>query len=124
VSCQETWISGTGFANDHLRITGQTLKAEQIIDNMRAGDANAQLSFKRYVNRLARALASVINVLDPDCIVLGGGMSNVEEIYEMLPNELVRYAFTKPITTRVVKALHGDSSGVRGAAWLVGANKA
>ncbi|MEI6383080.1 MAG: ROK family protein [Betaproteobacteria bacterium] len=124
VSCQETWISGTGFANDHLRITAQTLKAEQIIDNMRAGDANAQLSFKRYVNRLARALASVMNVLDPDCIVLGGGMSNVDEIYELLPNELVRYTFTKPIATPVVKALHGDSSGVRGAAWLVGANKA
>ena len=91
---------------------------------MRAGDANAQLSFKRYVNRLARALASMINVLDPDCIVLGGGMSNVDEIYELLPNELMTYTFTKPIATPVVKALHGDSSGVRGAAWLVGANKA
>jgi fructokinase len=85
---------------------------------MRAGDLSAQLSFKRYVNRLARALASVLNVLDPDCVVLGGGMSNVAEIYQQLPIELARYTFTNPIATPVLKALHGDSSGVRGAAWL------
>ncbi len=119
VGCQETWISGTGFANDHLRVTGQQLNAEQIIAHMRAGDLSAQLSFKRYVNRLARALASVLNVLDPDCVVLGGGLSNVAEIYQQLPIELASYTFTNPIATPVLKALHGDSSGVRGAAWLV-----
>ena len=118
VGCQETWISGTAFALDHARHTGEQLKAEQIIDSMRAGDLEAKRSFDRYVNRLARALASVMNVLDPDCIVLGGGMSNVDEIYQALPSEIIRYTFTKPIATPVLKAMHGDSSGVRGAAWL------
>ena len=118
VGCQETWISGTAFALDHARYTGEQLKAEQIIDSMRAGDLGAKRSFDRYVNRLARALASVMNVLDPDCIVLGGGMSNVDEIYQALPSEIIRYTFTKPIATPVLKAMHGDSSGVRGAAWL------
>ena len=118
VGCQETWISGTAFALDHAGHTGEHLKAEQIIDSMRAGDLEAKRSFDRYVNRLARALASVMNVLDPDCIVLGGGMSNVDEIYQALPREIIRYTFTKPIATPVLKAIHGDSSGVRGAAWL------
>ena len=118
VGCQETWISGTAFALDHARHTGEIIKAEQIIAKMRAGDLAAQESFGRYVNRLARALASVMNVLDPDAIVLGGGMSNVDEIYQALPNEIIRYTFTKPIATPVLKAMHGDSSGVRGAAWL------
>ena len=118
VGCQETWISGTAFALDHARHTGERIKAEQIIAKMRAGDLAAQESFGRYVNRLARALASVMNVLDPDAIVLGGGMSNVDEIYQALPNEIIRYTFTKPIATPVLKAMHGDSSGVRGAAWL------
>ena len=118
VGCQETWISGTAFALDHARHTGERIKAEQIIAKMRAGDLAAQESFGRYVNRLARALASVMNVLDPDAIVLGGGMSNVDEIYQALPSEIIRYTFTKPIATPVLKAMHGDSSGVRGAAWL------
>ena len=118
VGCQETWISGTAFALDHARHTGERIKAEQIIAKMRAGNLAAQESFGRYVNRLARALASVMNVLDPDAIVLGGGMSNVDEIYQALPSEIIRYTFTKPIATPVLKAMHGDSSGVRGAAWL------
>ena len=118
VGCQETWISGTAFALDHTRHTGEKIKGEQIITKMRAGDLAAQESFSRYVNRLARALASVMNVLDPDAIVLGGGMSNVDEIYQALPREIIRYTFTKPIATPVLKAMHGDSSGVRGAAWL------
>ena len=118
VGCQETWISGTAFALDHARHTGERIKGEQIIAKMRAGDLAAQESFGRYVNRLARALASVMNVLDPDAIVLGGGMSNVDEIYQALPSEIIRYTFTKPIATPVLKAMHGDSSGVRGAAWL------
>lgn len=119
VGCQETWISGTAFALDHALHTGEHIKAEEIIDNMRAGDLEAKKSFDRYVNRLARALASVMNVLDPDAIVLGGGMSNVDEIYQALPSEIMRYTFTRPIATPVLKAMHGDSSGVRGAAWLV-----
>lgn len=118
VGCQETWISGTAFALDHARHTGEKIKAEHIIEKMRSGDLASQQSFKRYVNRLARALASVMNVLDPDAIVLGGGMSNVNEIYQALPSEIIRYTFTKPIATPILKAMHGDSSGVRGAAWL------
>ncbi len=122
VGCQETWISGTAFALDHARHTGERIKAEQIIDKMRSGDVEAKRSFDRYINRLARALASVMNVLDPDCIVLGGGMSNIDEIYQALPIEIIRYTFTKPIATPVLKAMHGDSSGVRGAAWLTKQN--
>lgn len=118
VGCQETWISGTAFALDHARHTGEKIKAEHIIEKMRSGDLDSQQSFARYVNRLARALASVMNVLDPDAIVLGGGMSNVDEIYQALPSEIIRHTFTKPIATPVLKAMHGDSSGVRGAAWL------
>lgn len=118
VGCQENWISGTAFSIDHARHTGEKIKAEVIIEKMRSGDLASQLSFERYVNRLARALASIMNVLDPDAIILGGGMSNVDEIYQVLPSEIIRYAFTKPIATPVLKAMHGDSSGVRGAAWL------
>jgi len=118
VGCQETWISGTAFAQEHARITGQPIQAETIIANMRQGDPEARKSFDRYVHRLARALASMMNVLDPDCIVLGGGMSNIDEIYTALPDQIRRYTFTNPITTPIRKAMHGDSSGVRGAAWL------
>ena len=85
---------------------------------MRSGDLEAKKCFDRYINRLARSLAGVINLIDPDAIVLGGGMSNIDEIYPALPSEIMRYTFTKPIATPVLKAMHGDSSGVRGAAWL------
>ena len=118
VGCQETWISGTAFALDYARHTAVNIKSESIIDKMRAGELEAKKCFDRYINRLARALASVINLIDPDAIVLGGGMSNIDEIYQALPSEIIRYTFTKPIATPVLKAMHGDSSGVRGAAWL------
>ena len=85
---------------------------------MREGDAHAQASFSLYVSRLGRGLAQVINFLDPDCIVLGGGMSNVDEIYMRVQAEILRHAFSKTVLTPVRKSLHGDSSGVRGAAWL------
>jgi len=90
----------------------------QIIENMRRGDKNALQSFDHYLNRLGRALAQVVNLLDPDCIVLGGGMSNVDEIYPAIQAQMLRYTFSKTVRTPVRKALHGDSSGVRGAAWL------
>ena len=118
VGCQETWISGTAFALDYARQTSEQIKAEAIIDKMRSGDLEAKKCFDRYINRLARSLAGVINLIDPDAIVLGGGMSNIDEIYPALPSEIMRYTFTKPIATPVLKAMHGDSSGVRGAAWL------
>lgn len=116
--CLESWISGPGFAADHQRATRQTLRAEQIIARMRAGEVDALQSFQRYVDRLARSLAQVINLLDPDVIVLGGGMSQVTELYDVLPEQMARHTFTRPVTTPVRPALHGDASGVRGAAWL------
>lgn len=118
VACMETWISASGFANDHARRYGGNLSAVEIIQAMRQGDTHAQASFSLYVSRLGRGLAQVINFLDPDCIVLGGGMSNVDEIYFSVQAEILRHAFSKTVQTPVLKAQHGDSSGVRGAAWL------
>ena len=118
VGCLETWISGTGFSRDHALMYGGDLAAFQIIEQMRRGDISATQSFERYQNRLGRALAQVVNLLDPDCIVLGGGMSNVDEIYTDIQSEILRYTFSKTVRTPVLRAVHGDSSGVRGAAWL------
>ncbi len=118
VGCLETWISGTGFSRDHALMYGGNLAAFQIIEQMRRGDTSATQSFERYQNRLGRALAQVVNLLDPDCIVLGGGMSNVDEIYTNIQSEILRYTFSKTVRTPVLRAVHGDSSGVRGAAWL------
>jgi fructokinase len=116
--CIETWISGPGFAQDHARVTGQSLTPPAIIDAMRQGDGQAQQSFERYLDRLGRALAQVVNLLDPAVIVLGGGMSNVTEIYERITPRMARHTFTRPIVTPVRAAKFGDSSGIRGAAWL------
>ena len=118
VGCLETWISGTGFSRDHALMYGGDLAAFQIIKQMRRGDISATQSFEHYQNRLGRALAQVVNLLDPDCIVLGGGMSNVDEIYTNIQSEILRYTFSKTVRTPVLRAVHGDSSGVRGAAWL------
>lgn len=118
VGCLETWISGTGFARDHALMFGGELSALQIVQAMRCGDKEASQSFERYLNRLGRALAQVVNLLDPDCIVLGGGLSNVDEIYPAIQAQMLRFTFSKTVQTPVRKALHGDSSGVRGAAWL------
>jgi len=116
--CLETWISGTGFARDHAFACGGELSALQIVYAMRRDDKAASHSFERYLNRLGRALAQVVNLLDPDCIVLGGGMSNVDEIYPAIQAQMLPYTFSKTVRTPVIKAMHGDSSGVRGAAWL------
>jgi len=118
LGCLETWISGTGFARDHALVYGGELSALQIVHAMRSGDKKAAQSFDRFLTRLGRALAQVINLLDPDCIVLGGGMSNVDEIYPAIQAQILPYTFSKTVRTPVRKALHGDSSGVRGAAWL------
>ena len=116
--CLETWLSGTGFAQDHARHTGQHMAAQNIVQAMRHGDAQARQSFERYVNRLGRALAQIINLLDPDCIVLGGGMSNVPELYTLTGEVMANYSFGIRANTPLRQAKHGDSSGVRGAAWL------
>ena len=117
-SCIEKWISGTGFADDYARAAGVRLKGEQIVARARQGEAAARGALERYANRLARALAHVVNLLDPDVIVLGGGLSNVDELYEMVPPQLANYVFGGEANTPVVRNKHGDSSGVRGAAWL------
>jgi fructokinase len=113
-NCLEQWISGPGFAADHG--TGEDALA--IAAAATAGDARAQASLARYRDRLARGLAAVSDILDPDVIVLGGGMSNVAALYEGLTEAIGAYAFSDVYTTPVRKAVHGDSSGVRGAAWL------
>ena len=116
--CIETWVSGTGLADDHRRVTGQDIAGPEIVARAEAGDAACEGSFRRYESRLARSLASVANLLDPDVIVLGGGMSNVDRIYRTVPPLLARYVFGRDAATPLRKAAHGDSSGVRGAAWL------
>lgn len=118
--CNEVWISGSGFARDHEAIAGEKLTAEQIIAS---DSAAAKASFERLCDRIARALGAVINVVDPDVIVLGGGMSNVDALYTHIPEIWDGYIFSDVIETRLVKNKHGDSSGVRGAAWLWPLNK-
>jgi len=113
-NCRELWISGPGLAQDH----GGRLTAEGVVSAARNGEAGAQAALDRYVDRLARGLAVVCGVLDPDVIVLGGGMSNVDELYERLPGAIAPLVFSDIFTTPVRRAEHGDSSGVRGAAWL------
>lgn len=116
--CIETWLSGPGFAADHAAHTGRKCTPQDIIAAMRSGDAAACASFIRYCDRLARALAHVINLLDPEVIVLGGGMSNVAELYAQVPQRWGAWVFSDTVSTRLLPAQHGDSSGVRGAAWL------
>lgn len=116
--CIESWLSGPGFARDHKSHTGQEWSGEDIVRAAERGDGGASATLARYVDRLARALASVINLLDPHIIVLGGGMSNVPHLAESVAERLPREVFSDTLVTRVVPNRHGDSSGVRGAAWL------
>lgn len=116
--CLETWISGTGLQRDYARATGRTLDGETIVRDARAGEPQARAALDRYVHRLARGLAIICNVVDPDTIVLGGGLSNVAELYERLPEQIRTYVFSDTWEARIVPAKWGDSSGVRGAARL------
>ena len=116
--CMETWVSGRAFEGQYLAHTGQTLKARQIIDLKRRGDHLAGLLWDRYIDRVARGLATVVNTLDPDVLVMGGGMSNVDELYTDLPPALAKRTFSTVFHTPVKRNVHGDASGVRGAAWL------
>ena len=109
--CIETYLSGPGLERDHEQLTQEKRSARDIVSL----DGEA---LDRYIQRLARALAGVINLLDPDVIVLGGGMSNVERLYTEVPRRWARYVFSDQVATRLVRNAHGDSSGVRGAAWL------
>jgi fructokinase len=116
--CIETWLSGPGLAAEHRRVYGQEFDGPEIVAAATAGDASAAATLARWRERLARSLAVVVNLLDPDVIVLGGGLSQIEILYEPLPGLLSRWCFSDGISTPVRPALHGDASGVRGAAWL------
>ncbi len=117
--CIETWVSGTGLANDHERVTGQPLSGPQIVTAAESGDAEAEASLVRLEDRIGRALASVVNLLDPNAIVLGGGLSQLDRLYANLPALIEGHLFGGGrLATPILKAKHGDASGVRGAAWL------
>jgi fructokinase len=116
--CMETWVSGRAFEAQYTEHTGETLKAREIIDKKRAGDRLCGILWDSYVDRVARGLATVVNTLDPDVLVMGGGMSNVDELYDDLPPALAKRTFSTVFHTPILRARHGDSSGVRGAAWL------
>lgn len=116
--CIETFLSGYSFAREYARTGGDDLLPAQIMERRRTGDVIADATYRRWVDRAGRGLAVVVNTLDPDVFVMGGGMSNVSEIYDDLPSAIARYTFSPVSTTPIVRSVHGDSSGVRGAAWL------
>ena len=116
--CIETYLSGPGLTADHARHTAETLDAASIECRAAAGDAACEATLRRYEDRLGRALAGVINILDPQVIVLGGGLSNMQRLYRHLPACCAPYVFSDAVDTRFLPPVHGDSSGVRGAAWL------
>jgi fructokinase len=126
--CIETFLSGPGMAMDHEQRTRERLLPPEIVERAAAGERQAEMTLTRYERRMARALASVINILDPDVVVLGGGMSNIERLYANVPRLWAEFVFAagesrvpnpeSRVQTRLVRARHGDASGVRGAAWL------
>ena len=115
--CIETFVSGPGLARDYLQQHGVSITAKEIVARS-ATEAAANQALARYEDRLARSLATVINLLDPEVIVLGGGLSNIERLYENIPRLWGKWVFSDQVRTRLVRNVHGDSSGVRGAAWL------
>jgi fructokinase len=121
--CIETWLSGPGLARDHARNTGRTLSPEAIVAGLRARDASCLASFARWRERLARGLAHVINILDPDVIVPGGGMGSISETYQGLGALVAAHVFSDVSDTPIRPPVHGASGGVRGAAWLWGGPK-
>ena len=122
LGCNELYVSGTGLARDHRLVTGEALSAAAIVAHSEGGDAASGASLARYEERLARALATVINIVDPDVVVLGGGMSNAVRLYDNVPKLWGRYITSDFVDTRLEQNVHGDSSGVRGAAWLWGSD--
>ncbi|MEY0433652.1 fructokinase [Providencia huaxiensis] len=116
--CTELFVSGTGFMADYAKLSGCKKTGMEIVELAQIGDQHAVIALENYLNRLAKALGQAINMLDPDVIVLGGGMSNVDYLYEALPERIRQWVFGGECDTPIRKAVHGDSSGVRGAAWL------
>ena len=116
--CMEMWVSGTAIAADFLRVTGQRMTTREIAQQADLGKAEAVAAFARFEGRFARGLANVVNILDPDVIVVGGGVSRVERLYRNVPGLVREYVFGQDFDTPIVPAKFGDASGVRGAAWL------
>jgi fructokinase len=117
-NCIEAWISGTGLKADYARRAGRNLTGDEIAAIAATGDAVAGAVMEDFYDRFARSVAVIVNILDPNAIVIGGGLSNIDALYSELPPRVESYAFTPEGRTRIVKNMHGDSSGVRGAAWL------
>jgi len=122
--CIESFLSGPGLAFDHRQATGETADAAGIAERAAAGDPGAEASLVRYEDRLARSFATVMNLLDPDVIVVGGGVGQIARLYDRVPRLWGNYVFSDRIATRLVPPRHGDASGVRGAAWLWGPDEA
>jgi len=120
LGCIETWLSGPGMVRDHELHNNEFLDAETIDSKARFGNEEADETLQRYEDRMARSLAHVINIVDPDVIVLGGGMGNIKRLYKNVPKLWGDYVFSDVVNTKLLAPLHGDSSGVRGAAWLWG----
>ncbi|WP_232630279.1 ROK family protein [Methylobacterium sp. Leaf118] len=116
--CIETWLSGPGLAADHRARTGEAATGEQIVAAAQSGDAAAEATLARYLDRLGRAMAATVNLLDPDVIVIGGGLSRIASLVSALPDRIAPHVFSDAFDTPVRASLHGDASGVRGAAWL------
>ena len=120
--CLETYISGTALVKDYKRMTGLEKDGKQIVLDCKNGDIFAEAVLQALEDRIARGLAMIINIIDPDIIILGGGLSNIERLYENIPRKWAGYVFSNKINTRLLKPKYGDSSGVRGAALLFGTN--
>lgn len=118
--CLETWVSGPGLSSDHFRVTGERISVERIMTQVFAGDAGAAASLERHADRLARGLAHVVNIVDPDVIVLGGGLSKLPHLYAELPARMRKHIFADDPVIEVRPPRWGDAGGVRGAAWLAG----
>jgi fructokinase len=116
--CAETFLSGGAFSAEHRQRTGKEMSATSIAEAAANGDGAAQATLEVYLDRLARGLATIMKIVDPDAFVFGGGVSKIPQLYDLLPPLLARYVYSDVMTTRVLQARHGDSSGVRGAAWL------
>jgi fructokinase len=116
--CLESWVSGPALAADHARRAGATGSGEAVVASLRAGDAEAEATLDRYLDRLGRGMAQVINLIDPDVIVIGGGLSRVPEILAGLPSRVAPHVFSDAFDTPIRPSRYGDASGVRGAAWL------
>ena len=116
--CLETWISGYSFSRDYQRRGGVDLKPSEIMERARSGEQIAVENYESWIDRVGRGLSVVVNTLDPDIFVMGGGMSNIDELYRDLPEKIGQYTFSPVFATPIVRSQHGDSSGVRGAAWL------